>query len=259
MPDPLNKNYINLLIHEVTDNPNDSGLVRKSALPYKHSIAQFRNYLNLLEKYKESITNPSTQKWLHNYKSISITFDDGGISNRKSAQMLDEIGVKGIFFIVTDRIGTPGFMGEDDIRQLHQSGHIIGSHSHTHPNVFKSLTEAEMLFQWSKSKEILENILGEKVSICSIPGGDASILAYQTALASGYSILFDSEPIDVLRNYHELAIYGRLCLKTSHSNNDLESWLNGDGIKKYQRIWNTKKFLKRAGYPLYKLKRSLDQ
>ena len=63
-------------------------------------------------------------------------------------------------------------MSKNDIRDLAKRGHQIGSHSHTHPNVFRNQSIDQMRYEWSTSKNILEDILGEEVLICSVPGGD---------------------------------------------------------------------------------------
>jgi peptidoglycan/xylan/chitin deacetylase (PgdA/CDA1 family) len=251
--------YLNLLFHEVVDNPNESGLVRKSALPYKHTPKQFEAYLEEIFRYGDAVITPEDSTWPTNQNNLSITFDDGGVSNLKSAELLEKKGYKGVFFVVTELIGSKGFLIKNDIRDLSNRGHVIGSHSHTHPNVFKSLSSKDMFYEWKTSKNILEDLLGKEIKTCSIPGGDASQLAYTVASEAGYEKLFDSEPILSQRQLNGLKIYGRLCVKTTHSTHDLKSWLNGSGVKKYKRIWETKKALKKIGYPLYKLKRNLDR
>ena len=52
-------------------------------------------------------------------RSVWITFDDGHRSNAEIAlPILKQLGLRGIFFITTDWIGRPGFMNEDQIREL---------------------------------------------------------------------------------------------------------------------------------------------
>ena len=63
-----------------------------------------------------------------------ITFDDGGVSAlQTTADLLEKYGWRGVFFVTTDRIGTPTFLNADHVRELHRRGHVIGSHSCSHP------------------------------------------------------------------------------------------------------------------------------
>ncbi len=78
---------ISLLYHEVTNNPEDSGFQRKNALPYKHSVDEFRSHLSELNKFNKYVTTINN---IHRgRKNILLTFDDGGISNLRIAAMLE--------------------------------------------------------------------------------------------------------------------------------------------------------------------------
>src|SRR5690606_9432576 len=114
---------IALLYHEVIDDYSESGFQNKDNLAYMHKTEVFRKHLEIFKNHLNS-GNSKVENHL-------FTFDDGGISNLKSARILEENDWKGIYFITTKRIGTSGFLAENDIRTLHQKGHIIGSHSHT--------------------------------------------------------------------------------------------------------------------------------
>ena len=245
---------LTLLFHEVSDDPDSTGMKGSAALPYKHSIKHYSDYMNRLADFLTF----DGEKPISNDQLV-ITFDDGGISNLYAAQKLEEIGIRAKFFIVTDFIGKTGYLSKDQIVDLHKRGHEIGSHSHTHPNVFRSLSEEQMSREWRESKKILEGILGVPIISCSVPGGDVSQVAYKTALAQGYQHIFDSEPILSDRSYGEISIHGRFCLKNSHSAEVMEGWLYGRGLSKYAAIWNAKKVAKKVLYPIYKFKRQLDR
>ena len=47
-----------------------------------------------------------------------LTFDDGGASALRIAEMLARYGWKGHFFITVNRIDSPAFVTSDDIRAL---------------------------------------------------------------------------------------------------------------------------------------------
>ena len=77
-----------------------------------------------------------------------------------TASLLESRGWRGHFFIVTGRIGKPGFVTARQIRELHERGHHIGSHSHSHPDAFSELSDEELIREWSESRRILGEILG---------------------------------------------------------------------------------------------------
>ena len=93
---------------------------------------------------------------------VFLTFDDGGVScHAPIGGMLEQFGWRGHFFITTSRIGTPGFLSEAQVRDLHRRGHVIGSHSHTHPTRMAALAPDRMESEWRQSLAHLAEILGE--------------------------------------------------------------------------------------------------
>lgn len=62
----------------------------------------------------------------------------------------------------------PVMMNEQQIKQLRAYGHIVGSHTVSHPNT-AYIDNNELMFQLTQSKERLEGILGEPVTHFSYP------------------------------------------------------------------------------------------
>ncbi len=156
-------------------------------------------------------------------KDVIYTFDDGGVSFLNiAAPILEKYGERGIFCITTSRIGTPGFLSEDQIRTLDAKGHIIASHSHTHPGIISKLSDAELFEEWRKSKEILENILGKRVVAASVPGGAVSKKVLQALFKTGYSEIYTSEPSSVKRVYKNGFVVGRFTVKRTTSDIELK-------------------------------------
>jgi peptidoglycan/xylan/chitin deacetylase (PgdA/CDA1 family) len=230
-----------LLYHEVIDDYSESGFQNKDNLAYMHKTEVFREHVNLVLKKIEE--NPAL-----NYQ---FTFDDGGISNLKSARILEEKGLKGIYFITTKRIGTPGFLSEEDIRTLRKEGHTIGTHSHTHPMIFRALSYGKMLEEWKVSKDILEEILGEEILYASVPGGDSDQKTYDSAAEVGLKFIYDSEPIVEKRNLKESEIYGRFSVKAQTSHQQLEEMLTLKNLSSLQRNRKIKGAIKRFIFPIH--------
>lgn len=62
--------------------------------------------------------------------AVSLTFDDGPdpASTREVARVLAEHGVKATFFVVGERVEAH----PDIVRELHEAGHLVCNHTHTH-------------------------------------------------------------------------------------------------------------------------------
>ena len=197
----------------------------------------FKTYLNSTEK--------------KNVDQTFFTFDDGGISNLKSAEILENHDLKGMYFITTNRIGTPGFLAETDISDLEKSGHTIGSHSHTHPMIFRTLSYQKMLDEWKVSKDILENISGKEILHCSIPGGDSDLKTYESAAEAGFRYIFDSEPLIESRFVKEAEIFGRFSIKAQMTDETFRNLLELNNLSALQRNRKIKSTIKKLFFPVH--------
>lgn len=196
---------IHLMYHDVFEhNPCESGFLQERDLPYKLSALEF-------EKHVKAVSEHCLQRGLHK-DYVIFTFDDGGKSfYQVIAPILEKYGYRGIFFISTNYIGTDTFLTEDEIRELHLRGHIIGSHAHHHIHM-NSMPVEEIQREWSTSVRILENITGESITFASIPNGDLSKPVLSTAANCGIKHLYTSEPVTKVSSYNEMEIIGRYVL-----------------------------------------------
>jgi peptidoglycan/xylan/chitin deacetylase (PgdA/CDA1 family) len=203
-------NRLHLLFHEVCDidQCHTTGFSYKANIPYSLSKEQFRQIFSLIEK--------SSQSGIIN--EYVFTFDDGGISNMGSAEMLDQFGYKGIFFIPSYYIGRKGFLGRADIRDLDSRGHIIASHTHTHPLPISALNYHKQETEWKLSKEILQQIIGNPIYKAALPGGDYNSDTFPILNRLGYKEVYSSIPIPRLHfKKGELNVYGRICFMRAFS------------------------------------------
>jgi len=97
-------------------------------------------------------------------------------------------------------------MSWDDVREMHNSGWCeFGSHTVSHCRL-ASLTESEMLFEISQSKDVIEQNIGEKINSISYPFGtttDFNNLSIELAAKVGYKVGFQSIG-GVIRKYDKL-------------------------------------------------------
>jgi peptidoglycan/xylan/chitin deacetylase (PgdA/CDA1 family) len=123
-----------------------------------------------------------------------ITFDDGGASALDAGEELARRSWLGHFFIATDVVGRPGFLDWDGVRAVAQMGHVIGSHSCSHPDRMADCSWEQLLDEWSRSAAVIAGELGAPVTTASVPGGLYSKSVGRAAAAAGYKTLFTSLP-----------------------------------------------------------------
>ena len=184
-----------------------------------------------------------------------FTFDDGGLSAlTEIAERLEAFGWRGHFFITTDRIGDPGFLSADQIRELHQRGHVIGTHSCSHQARIDALNDADLLREWSQSTAVLTDIVGTPIWCGSVPGGFFSLRVACAAQQAGLKLLFNSEPTCRWSRYSELHIAGRLPIVNHTSPAMAAKLAAGDArtILQQQLVWTGKKFAKAVAGGFYR-------
>jgi len=200
--------------HDVTDEPRAAGFQRSGALPYKHRVAAFARDLDAIAAgacVPALVTDIDLRQ---PGRHVLLTFDDGGKSAVQIGDGLAARGWKGHFFIVTSLIGRRTFLTRSEIRYLRSCGHLIGSHSHSHPDIFNALSRERMLDEWQVSCEALAQLLGESCVTASVPGGDSSALVFESAGAAGLRYLFTSEPWLAPRHVGGCWILGRFIPKS---------------------------------------------
>jgi len=190
-----------------------------------------------------------------------LTFDDGGISAHSlAADMLERHGWVGHFFVTTDRIGTPGFLSKEQIRDLRQRGHVIGSHSCSHPTRMAQCTRAELQREWHQSVHMLSEILDEPIPIASVPGGYYSQVVGETAAEAGIRVLFNSEPTAAVSKVGDCKLLGRYFIQRGMPAEISGAFAAGRFGPRFKQaaFWQLKKVAKAAGGSAYlKLRETL--
>lgn len=218
--------------HDVTDDPSQSGFQRSGALPYKLGARLFRDHLDRLAQAQLPPALVTEIDLTKPGRHVLLTFDDGGKSALEAATELSRRGWKGHFFITTSLIGRRTFLNPSEIRELQAGGHLVGSHSHTHPDIYRELDRERMLVEWRQSSDILAQILGEPCLAAAVPGGEISGAVLGSAGAAGFRYLFTSEPWLTPRVVGGCWILGRYCPKVATTADEIaelvrfEGWTN---------------------------------
>jgi peptidoglycan/xylan/chitin deacetylase (PgdA/CDA1 family) len=187
-------------------------------------------------------------------EEVCLTFDDGGASAYQPvAGMLERYGWRGYFFITTDWIGKRGFLSEGEIRELKQRGHIIGSHSCSHPTRMARIEWTRMLEEWRKSTEVLGQIVGEPVKVASVPGGYYSRRVAEAAAEAGIGTLFTSEPTARVHVVNGCRVVGRYVVRRGMGPEWAAGFAAGRlGPRLRQALgWKTKQLAKAVGGEVY--------
>jgi len=104
-------------------------------------------------------------------KPVMITFDDTRVDQFTVAMPeLNKYGFKGVFFIMTVALGKPGYMSKDEVKQLSDQGHVIGSHTYDHQNV-KKYIDKDWEEQVTKPSKQLQMITGKPMEYFAYPFG----------------------------------------------------------------------------------------
>lgn len=201
---------ISLGYHDVTDRAN--GAIRGYRSLYKLDQEDFRKHMQCIRDQGQQVAVRSIdrfQQWKSDVPAF-LTFDDGELgSYNYVAPELESHGWRGHFFITTDWIGRQGFMDRTQIRELRQRGHVIGSHSCTHPARMSKLGWGELMNEWSESCAILSDLLGEKARVASVPDGYYCRRVGEAAAGAGIEVLFTSEPTATASVLNGCMILGR--------------------------------------------------
>ncbi len=124
--------------------------------------------------------------------SVCITFDDGCETDLiAAAPVLREFGFNATFYLTAGFIGTPGYLGVDQVRELDAQGFQIGCHSMTHPYL-SDLTEPELKREIADAKARIEQIVGHPIAHFSCPGGRYDQRTLQVAQAAGFATVTNS-------------------------------------------------------------------
>lgn len=248
-----------LMYHDVVSGGrwNDSGFPGSAAAHYKLDVADFHAHLDGLLAAGTSFADPDAVARDDDAFCL-LTFDDGGASGPAISEALRRRHIRACFFVTTARIGTPGFVSAEDLRTMRRDGHVIGSHSHTHPANISLLGAQALHAEWRRSVDVLEQLLGELVCTGSVPGGFTSATVIHAATAAGIRLLFTSEPTTREQRVGSCAVRGRYALLRETPAGIAVALATGTGGARLRQwaAWNIKKPLKRWAGPLYRFGRA---
>jgi peptidoglycan/xylan/chitin deacetylase (PgdA/CDA1 family) len=124
-------------------------------------------------------------------EDVRITFDDGNASDVEIAlPALRERGLTGEFYVLAGRLGEPGRLTADQVRELDQAGMKIGSHGWAHTD-WRKIDAGEALQEMVRANQLLGELVGRPVTHVAIPFGsyDRNVLRrlHRAGVARAYT------------------------------------------------------------------------
>ena len=206
-----------LMYHRVLENPpaNSSHGIWVSAKQFGSHVA------SLQRRGFHTITFHDYARFLRGertlpHKPIILTFDDGYEDNYRTAfPLLQKFGFSAVIYVVTDMERRTNFWDQDEppahlmsasqMKELHQSGIEIGSHTVRHLRLPSSSAE-DVRCEIRNSKDALEQVLGSGVVSFAYPYGELSQSVKECVGEAGYkfAVAADSGPLDFYQDFLEI-------------------------------------------------------
>ena len=237
-----------LMYHEVEDGKSSEKRYTVATTDFERQLRHLqesRYATILLDEHFHGRTVPGTNR-------VAITFDDSHLCHyAKSFPLLAEHGLRATFFVVTDFIGQDKrWLTREHILAMRRGGMSIQSHTHTH-RFLDTLSESGIREELGTSKALLEDWLGEEITILSCPGGRYNPAVLEMAATLGYKAVCTSVPglASTVSRHDAVPMLPRFLMTGNTSFADFERMIRAD--KNYVRR-------KRLGYwAKYLAKRSL--
>ena len=100
-----------------------------------------------------------------------LTFDDGTSDHREVVfPLLEKHRCQGAFFIPTAQLNQPGYLTDDQVREMAAAGHAIAPHSHDHKRL-DTMPDKEVWYQIAMSQKIIAGLTGVNSPLFVPPGG----------------------------------------------------------------------------------------
>lgn len=116
---------------------------------------------------------------------VSLTFDDGNADQAQAAQILQDHGMRGTFYVPSGFLGAQGYLTLAQVKGLEAAGHEIGGHTINHPDL-ASASPAEKIRQVCGDRTWLME-QGLKVRSFAYPFASLDAATKQVVADCGYN------------------------------------------------------------------------
>jgi polysaccharide deacetylase family sporulation protein PdaB len=127
-------------------------------------------------------------------KKIALTIDAAWEADKTDGilEILEKEGIKSTWFLC-------GYWVEncpEEVKKLHEQGHVIGNHSATHPHMSK-MSAGEIAEDLKAMDDKLEKVTGVRSTLFRAPYGEYDDNVIKTARGAGYEVIqWDVDTVD---------------------------------------------------------------
>ena len=173
---------------------------------------------------------------------VMLHFDDGTEDHFQHVfPLLERAGSTGVFFISSAKIGSPGYLNIDQVKQLAAAGHDIECHGHSHRRMDTMLPD-DLDRELATSVGLIREWTGRVPRILAPPGGYVSQGVIETGRRHGLTT------IRTMRwNTNHIPLGGMLdCLVVTGATSDekVRQWLEGKGLMELRAAYLVKQAVK---------------
>lgn len=173
---------------------------------------------------------------------VMLHFDDGTKDHFQQVfPLLEADGAKGVFFISSAKIGSPGYLDIEQLKQLAAAGHDIECHGHSHRRM-DTMAPDELDRELANSAGLIREWTGRAPRILAPPGGYVSPGVIATGRRHGLTT------VRTMRwNTNRIPLGDMLdCLVVTGATSDekVRQWLQGKGLIKLRAAYLAKQTVK---------------
>lgn len=116
---------------------------------------------------------------------VTTSWDDGYASDLTIAELLHSHNLTGTFYVPQRNHHGNATIGKSDLRSLYSAGFEIGAHTVSHKTLPR-LDNHELEYELSTCKQVLEQIVGDEVSMFCYPKGRYDAKVIRAVMRAGF-------------------------------------------------------------------------
>ena len=126
-------------------------------------------------------------------KDVTLSFDDGNASDLDVAlPALAERRMEANFFVIAGRLGKPGSLDVDSVRELRAHNMAIGTHGMTH-RPWRGLSDDDLRVELVDAREMIAGACGGRVNAAALPLGQYDRRVLAALRRFGYRVVYSSD------------------------------------------------------------------
>lgn len=147
------------------------------------------------------------EEWqIKNNPTVIVTLDDGYLDNYTDMfPILKAHGAKATVFIVTELIGTDGYMTRDMIKEMSDSG-LVSFQCHTvNHRSLSSLSADSVRYEVEEASRIIEEITGKPVKAIAYPAGEFNDTVL-SVVSESFDFAYTTKSPYIVTEYTDLTV-----------------------------------------------------